>query len=151
MSALYRNFRGKNKSFPAMLARLLIMIFAMQSVVAMADNCSFEHQDCDENSEYLAVQVNEMPPIDASDISLNLRHEDRQSSAALCDDGFVVSIHVDDDCDECSDNCCSCCMTLMHPDTIMQNNLVHSNYVAFTFTSTAVESPYFSFLRPPQA
>ncbi len=151
MSALYRNFRVKNISFPAMLARLLIMIFAMQSVVAMADNCSFEHQDCDENSEYLAVQVNETPAIDVNEINLNFRHEERQSSAALCDDVFVVSIHVDDDCGECTDNCCSCCMTLMHPATMVQHNLVDSDYVAFTFTSTAVESPYFSFLRPPQA
>lgn len=150
MLSFYRKLKTIITRSPAMLARvLLIMIFAMQSVAAMSDNCALEHQDCGNSSDDNSKgQVTELAVInhDALDIDNPLGYSDTE----LCDDGTVV-IHVDDDCAECTDNCCSCCMTLMQPTNTIANELVHSDYVAFTFTSTAAESPYFSFLRPPQA
>ena len=151
MLSFYRNLKIMITSSPAMLARmLLVMIFAMQSVAAMADNCALEHQECGNNqSEDSRALANELPSDGTHIIDVN--HEFSQAGSELCDDVIIAATHVDDDCAECSDNCCSCCMTLMSPANMMQNDLVHFDYVAFTFTSTVAESPYFSFLRPPQA
>ncbi|GIU43779.1 hypothetical protein TUM4438_13470 [Shewanella sairae] len=111
---------------------LLIVILTMQSMVTMADDCSSSHDDCGSDASYIVEQSNSA---------------DKQPQ---CDEVATVS-HVDDDCAECSNNCCSCCMTLMHPVTALTSMTASPNSHLFAFSSTSVESPYFAFLRPPKA
>ncbi|MDO6612693.1 hypothetical protein Q4601_19370 [Shewanella sp. 1_MG-2023] len=147
MLGFYRDVKITTITFPAMLARLLlILIFAMQSVVAMADNCALEHKDCAVNVELFTTVINDVSSVDTTFVD-----EHSLASDELCDDIFLADSHADDDCAECSSNCCSCCMTLMHPVTMAHHGNIYSDYLAFTFNSNAVEAPYFSFLRPPQA
>lgn len=118
---------------PAALGRmLLIVILTMQSMVTMADDCTSAHDDCGSDVSYVVEQI---------------KSADSQSQ---CDEDDIKS-HVDDDCVECSNNCCSCCMTLMHPVTALKSMAVNPNSHTFTFSSISVESPYFAFLRPPKA
>ncbi|MCL1148179.1 hypothetical protein AB4298_12065 [Shewanella sp. 10N.261.52.F9] len=133
MSSLSCLIRAIFTTTPAKLGRmLLIVILTMQSVVAMADDCSLAHDDCTDN----VVLITELK-------------DDVIASADLCDPQSVS--HVEDDCTECSNNCCSCCMTLMHPVTALTSMTASPNSHLFAFSSTSVESPYFAFLRPPKA
>ncbi|GIU51946.1 hypothetical protein [Shewanella sp. KT0246] len=140
---LYRVIRTIIMTSPAKLGRmLLIAILTMQSVGAMADDCSFEHQDCDDNP---AVNM-------TADFDQHSEYLEKASTqgSELCDEQVQVISHIESDCSECSNNCCSCCMTLMHPITVMHGVNSAPDSFVFSFNSTAVEAPYFSFLRPPQ-
>lgn len=118
---------------PAKLGRvLLIVILTMQSMVSMADDCSSSHDDCGSDASYIVEQINSV------------------DSNSQCDEADTKS-HVEDDCAECSNNCCSCCMTLMHPVTAMQASTSNLNTFVLSFNFTSVETPYYSLLRPPKA
>ncbi|GIU36589.1 hypothetical protein L2719_19970 [Shewanella schlegeliana] len=133
MSSLGRFIRAVITS-PAVLGRvLLIVILTMQSMVAMADDCTLSHDDC------------------GSELSYFVEHEaESANGASQCDETTMAS-HVEDDCTECSNNCCSCCLTLMHPIAEVQAALPHPDSFVFSFNSTSVETPYYAFLRPPKA
>lgn len=133
MSSLCRFLRAVGTS-PAKLGRmLLIVILTMQSMVAMADDCTLAHNDC------------------GSDIAYALEHEaESDIGGSQCDESVTAS-HVEDDCTECSNNCCSCCLTLMHPVTSVQAAGAHPDSFIFSSNFTSVETPYYAFLRPPKA
>ncbi len=133
MSSLSRFIRTIFITSPAKLGRmLLIVILTMQSMVTMADDCSSAHDDCGSDASYIVEQINSA---------------DKQPQ---CDDLETAS-HVEDDCAECSNNCCSCCMTLMQPITALKSVTASPDSHIFVFNFTSVESPYFAFLRPPKA
>ncbi|ABZ78447.1 hypothetical protein Shal_3907 [Shewanella halifaxensis HAW-EB4] len=133
MFSLGRFIRAFTTS-PATLGRvLLIVILTMQSMVAMADDCSLAHDDCGSELSYFVEHEVELP-----------------NGVSQCDEPATAN-HVEDDCTECSNNCCSCCLTLMHPVTVMQTSTVAPDSFVFTFNSTSVEAPYYAFLRPPKA
>lgn len=134
MSSLSSFIRAIFITSPAKLGRmLLIVILTMQSVVAMADDCTLAHDDCGSGIAYVLEY-------DAESVI----------SGSQCDESVTAS-HAEDDCTECSNNCCSCCMTLMHPVTALKSVTASPNSHIFAFSSTSVESPYFTFLRPPKA
>ncbi|MGS0682768.1 hypothetical protein ACVBIL_16640 [Shewanella sp. 125m-7] len=124
------------------------MILTLQSAVAMADDCAIAFDDCADSAEYkvgLASADDNTPLISDS-------HDDKDShdNADQCAEQ-TSAVHVDDDCTECSNNCCSCCLTLMHPVALIQTVALNSGSSIFTFNSTSVEAPYYAFLRPPKA
>ncbi|MCL1140865.1 hypothetical protein [Shewanella pneumatophori] len=119
---------------PAKLGRvLLIVILTMQSMVTMADDCTSAHDDCGSEVFFVAEHTS-----------------GTANNTSQCDDLETAS-HVEDDCAECSNNCCSCCMTLMHPVTAMQASTSNPNSFVLSFNFTSVEAPYYSLLRPPKA
>ncbi|WP_299810461.1 hypothetical protein [uncultured Shewanella sp.] len=134
MSSLSRLIRAIFITSPAKLGRmLLIVILTMQSMVTMADDCTSAHDDCGSEVTYVAEHTN-----------------GTVNNTSQCDEVETAS-HVEDDCAECSNNCCSCCMTLMHPITALKSVTASPNSHIFAFSSTSIESPYFAFLRPPKA
>lgn len=130
MSSLSCFFRAIFSASPAKLGRmLLIVILALQSVVSMAGDCSLAH-------EYYTDSV-------------ELAAEHPLATVELCD--MQSSDHIEGDCSECSNNCCSCCLTLMHPATALQALTTSPDSHILTFNFTSVESPYYVFMRPPKA
>ncbi|WP_028767911.1 hypothetical protein [Shewanella fidelis] len=119
---------------PAKLGRvLLIVILTMQSMVTMADDCTSAHQDCGSATSHVVEQINTFA-----------------DNTSQCDE-VGDSSHVEDDCADCSNNCCSCCMTLMHPMSAMQTAQAYPNSFVLSVNFTSVEAPYYSLLRPPKA
>jgi hypothetical protein len=118
----------------AMLGRMvLIIILTLQSVAVMAEDCGFTHNDCDTDVMHSVLQTAEL-----------------DNNVEQCDESNTES-HVEDNCTECGNNCCSCCLTLMHPIALMQTVTASPKSFVFSFNSTSVEAPYFAFLRPPKA
>lgn len=118
----------------AMLGRMvLIIILTLQSVAVMADDCGFAHNDYDTDVMHSVLPTAEL-----------------DNNVEQCDEPNTES-HVEDNCTECGNNCCSCCLTLMYPVVLIQTASVSPDSFAFSFNSTSVEAPYFAFLRPPKA
>lgn len=139
MASFPRYFRVLIASTGMSGRMLLIVLLTLQSVVAMADDCAFTHSDRAAAMTYLAQQTTET--------NNSAEHDD---SAVRCDESNTKS-HVEDDCTECGNNCCSCCLTLMHPVVLIQTASVSPDSLVFSFNSISVEAPYFAFLRPPKA
>jgi len=117
-----------------MLGRMvLIIILTLQSVAVMADDCGFAHNDCSTDVTHSVLQTAEL-----------------DNNVEQCDESNTES-HVEDNCTECGNNCCSCCLTLMYPVTLMQTVTASPDSFVFSFNLTSVKAPYFAFLRPPKA